>query len=86
MYIVNQNSIEDLNTRLPKDFKVSHRNFRPNILVSDCTMYGEDTWTYVSINHMKGKVLKPCDRCVLTTIDPDSGVRNNKEPLETLKK
>lgn len=27
-----------------------------------------------------------CGRCIMTTVDPDTGVIDRKEPLETLKR
>ncbi|KAM6272936.1 mitochondrial amidoxime reducing component 2-like [Spheniscus humboldti] len=81
--ILSEASLEDLNTRLEKKVKI--QNFRPNILVTDCSAFEEDTWEEILIGdaEMKGTVC--CARCILTTINPDTGVLDRKEPLETLK-
>ncbi|XP_064110956.1 mitochondrial amidoxime-reducing component 1-like [Macrobrachium nipponense] len=80
-----QSSLEDLNARL--DVPVSMAHFRPNIVVSGSEAYDEDDWAYVKIGEVILRRLKPCERCLLTTVDPVKGERNeNMEPLTTLKK
>ncbi|CAB3248946.1 unnamed protein product [Arctia plantaginis] len=83
--IINEASVEELNTRL-KDTKVTESNFRPNFLLSGAAAYDEDNWKFVKIGENIFEVIKPCTRCTLTTIDPETGVRNkNMEPLGTLR-
>ncbi|XP_009871235.1 PREDICTED: mitochondrial amidoxime reducing component 2-like, partial [Apaloderma vittatum] len=81
--MISEASLEDLNTRMEKKVKI--QNFRPNIFVTDCSAFEEDTWEDILIGdaEMKGTVC--CARCILTTVDPDTGVLDRKEPLETLK-
>lgn len=57
--------------------------FRPNVVVSGGAPWAEDDWRRVRIGDAVFRVVKGCDRCVLTTIDPDTGVRG-KEPIATL--
>ncbi|CAG2166742.1 unnamed protein product [Oppiella nova] len=86
LLVINQSSVDDLNSRLPTDaLKTSYRNFRPNILISECDAFDEDNWQWVSIRDVEFEHLKPCDRCVLTTINPDTGIKNGVEPLQTLR-
>ncbi|CAH2045613.1 unnamed protein product, partial [Iphiclides podalirius] len=83
--LINEASVNELNTRL-KDCKVTPRNFRPNFVLIGANPYDEDNWKYVKIGENVFEIIKPCGRCILTTIDPETGVRNSKtEPLETLK-
>ncbi|KAJ8713939.1 hypothetical protein PYW08_007559 [Mythimna loreyi] len=85
--IVNEASIDDLNTRLPSDSQVSQRNFRPNFVMTGAQPYDEDKWKFLKIGENVFEIIKPCFRCVLTTIDPETGVRNSKtEPLTELRK
>ncbi|KAJ8724010.1 hypothetical protein PYW07_007990 [Mythimna separata] len=85
--IVNEASIDDLNTRLAPDSRVSQRNFRPNFVMTGPQAYDEDKWKFLKIGENVFEIIKPCFRCVLTTIDPETGVRNSKtEPLTELKK
>ncbi|XP_013170922.1 PREDICTED: mitochondrial amidoxime-reducing component 1 [Papilio xuthus] len=83
--LINEASVNELNSRL-KDCQVSVLNFRPNFVLSGAEPYAEDGWRYVKIGENVFEIIKPCTRCILTTIDPETGVRNSKtEPLETLK-
>ncbi|OPJ72252.1 mitochondrial amidoxime reducing component 2 [Patagioenas fasciata monilis] len=81
--IISEASLEDLNTRLEKKVKIE--NFRPNILVADCGAFEEDTWEDILIGDVELKGTVCCARCILTTVNPDTGVLDRKEPLETLK-
>nr|XP_060610209.1 mitochondrial amidoxime reducing component 2-like [Anolis sagrei ordinatus] len=81
--VLSEASLEDLNSRLDK--KVQIRNFRPNILVTGCGPHEEDTWDEIVIGDVEMKGAMACPRCIFTTIDPDTGVMDRKEPLETLK-
>ncbi|KAM9316858.1 uncharacterized protein PAF06_007951 [Gastrophryne carolinensis] len=77
-------SLEDLNSRLEK--KVTVRNFRPNIMVSGCKAYAEDSWKEIQIgSQLTFRRVMPCGRCILTTVDPDTGIIDMKQPLETLR-
>uniref|UniRef100_A0A452SMV8 Mitochondrial amidoxime reducing component 2 n=1 Tax=Ursus americanus TaxID=9643 RepID=A0A452SMV8_URSAM len=81
--ILSEASLADLNTRLEK--KVKMDQFRPNIVVTGCDAFEEDTWDELLIGNVEMKKVLSCPRCILTTVDPDTGVIDRKEPLETLK-
>ncbi|NEE02100.1 MOSC domain-containing protein [Phytoactinopolyspora halotolerans] len=59
------------------------RRFRPNVVVDSEEPFAEDGWTRVRLGGLDFRVVKPCDRCVLTTIDPET-LEKGKEPLRTL--
>uniref|UniRef100_R4GD77 MOSC domain-containing protein n=1 Tax=Anolis carolinensis TaxID=28377 RepID=R4GD77_ANOCA len=82
--LMSEPSMEDLNTRLEK--KRDLRYFRPSITVSGCGAYEEDTWDKIIIGDVELKLIMQCGRCILTTVDPDNGIIDRKEPLETLKR
>ncbi|KAJ6666927.1 hypothetical protein lerEdw1_018929 [Lerista edwardsae] len=81
--VLSEASVEELNSRLER--KVQIRNFRPNILVTGCGPFEEDTWDEIIIGTAEMKGIMACPRCILTTVDPDTGVMDRKEPLDTLK-
>ncbi|XP_008527451.1 mitochondrial amidoxime-reducing component 1 [Equus asinus] len=81
--IFSEASLADLNSRLEK--KVKATNFRPNIVISGCGVYAEDSWHELLIGDVELKRVMACSRCILTTVDPDTGIMDRKEPLETLK-
>ncbi len=72
---------EDLNGRL--DEPVPMKRFRPNLVVRGCEPYAEDSWSRIRIGEITFRVAKPCSRCVVTTIDPDTAEKG-AEPLKTL--
>lgn len=57
--------------------------FRPSLVVAGAAAFAEDDWLRVRIGEVVFRVVKPCGRCVLTTVDPDTAVRT-KEPLVSL--
>ena len=57
--------------------------FRPNIVVRGCEPFAEDTWNKIKAGSVELAVVKPCARCVVTTIDKET-LAQNKEPLKTL--
>lgn len=82
--LINEASVEDLNTRLPNP--VTHQHFRPNFVLQGAKALDEDNWRFIKIGECVFEIIKPCFRCVLTTIDPETGVRDAKtEPLQTLR-
>ncbi|XP_078413141.1 mitochondrial amidoxime-reducing component 1 [Cetorhinus maximus] len=82
--MMSEATVEDLNTKLEK--KVKMENFRPVVVVKDCKPYAEDTWKGIQIGTAKLHQRMYCTRCIFTTVDPDTGIINRKEPLETLKR
>jgi hypothetical protein len=79
--LISEASLQDLNERL--DEPVSMNRFRPNLVVSGCEAFAEDTWRQIRIGAIAFDVVKPCARCIVTTIDQTQGIRG-KEPLATL--
>jgi uncharacterized protein len=57
--------------------------FRPNVVVSGAPAWEEDSWRLLRVGDVRFRVVKSCDRCVMTTVDPQTG-RRGKEPIATL--
>jgi uncharacterized protein YcbX len=59
--------------------------FRPNVVVSGAPAWAEDGWVggRIRIGEVMFRAPKPCDRCVMTTNDQETGQRG-REPLRTL--
>ncbi|XP_068607923.1 mitochondrial amidoxime-reducing component 1 [Brachionichthys hirsutus] len=81
--LLSERSVEDLSSRLEKDVTVER--FRPNIVVSGCEAFEEDSWEEIQIGSVRLQRVMSCGRCVFTTVDPETGIITRKEPLETLK-
>ncbi len=79
--LISQASLDDLNDRLPAPLTM--KRFRPNIVVSGGAPYQEDRWRKIRIGSVVFSVVKPCSRCVIPTIDPETA-KKAKEPLKTL--
>jgi len=80
---ISQSSLDDLNSRL--EVPVTMNRFRPNIIADGCQAYAEDNWKKIKIGGVEFDAVKRCDRCILTTIDPNTGIKNeSREPLTTL--
>jgi uncharacterized protein YcbX len=81
LLLIGEASLADLNGRL--DTPLPMNRFRPNVVVSGSAPYAEDTWRSIEIGDVRAQVVKPCVRCVTTTVDQATGDRG-KEPLRTL--
>jgi uncharacterized protein YcbX len=79
--IASEGSLADLNSRLETPLPMDR--FRPNLVVRGCEPFAEDTWSRVRIGDVEMAVVKPCARCVVTTIDKGT-LERSKEPLKTL--
>jgi uncharacterized protein len=89
LLVITQESLDELNGRLAAihETAIPMNRFRPNVVIG-ATPYAEDGWRDVQVrgdgDRAVGlRLVKPCGRCVITTIDQDSAVAN-KEPLRTL--
>ena len=61
--------------------------FRPNIVITGNKPFAEDTWKRIRIGNVVFENVKPCERCIFTTLDPNTAERSRKgEPLKTLAK
>ncbi len=82
LLLVSEASLEDLNRRLERP--VEMRRFRPNLVVRGCEPYAEDTWRRIRIGDIGIRLVKPCSRCPVPTVDPETGTFAGPEPLKTL--
>lgn len=87
--LIGKSSLDDLNERLRQrsetDFLPLPMNrFRPSFVVSSAEPFAEDQWKVIRIGETVFHVVKPCGRCVITTIDQATGETNGDEPLKTL--
>ena len=83
-------SLAELNERImeihrQQGLEIPMNRFRPNIVVETIEPFIEDRWELIQIGDIQLKMLKPCSRCIMTTIDQENGAKNQlKEPLNTL--
>ena len=79
--LTSEEGLEDLNARL--ESPVPMNRFRPNVVVRGGQPFAEDTWNRIRAGSVEMAVVKPCARCVVTTIDKET-LERSKEPLKTL--
>ena len=80
--IIGQSSLNDLNNRLAEPITINR--FRPNFVFTGGNEFEEDEWHEFSVGNIRFFGVKPCARCIMTTIDPETGEKKGKEPLLTL--
>ncbi|KAF8370934.1 hypothetical protein PRIPAC_77363 [Pristionchus pacificus] len=82
--ITTEGSLKALNQQLERP--CTSLNFRGNIVVDQCAAWDEDKWAEIRIGDAHLECFKPCTRCVLTTVDPETGVKDpDMQPLKKLR-
>lgn len=82
--LISRASLEELNRKLPAPLPMNR--FRPSIVIEGVPAHAEDALTTFRFGRVAIRGVKPCTRCVITTIDQKSGMRDaGQQPLKTLK-
>jgi len=91
MLVIGEASLDDLNRRIAErhadegeHVPLPMNRFRPNLVVSGCDAFAEDSWQKIRVGEAVFRSTKPCERCVVTTVDQAKGEFDGKEPLATL--
>ena len=79
--LISEASLAGLNARLEQPVPMDR--FRPSLVVKGCEPFAEDEWRLVRIGPITFRVVKPCSRCTITTVDQRTA-DTGKEPLRTL--
>ncbi|MDE1885334.1 MAG: MOSC N-terminal beta barrel domain-containing protein [Xanthomonadaceae bacterium] len=80
---ISQAALDLLNSKLAQP--VPMLRFRPNLVIAGTTPHAEDNWQCLRIGGVQFDVVKPCIRCVFTTVDFARGAFDESgEPLRTL--
>ncbi|MGN8345565.1 MOSC domain-containing protein [Pseudomonas sp. SMV71] len=83
LLLIGQASLEDLSNRVGRPLDMLR--FRPNLVVEGSEAFAEDGWKRIRIGEVEFRLVKPCSRCIMTTVDPHTGERDpNREPFATL--
>ena len=83
LLLANTASLDAVNARLAAP--VPMLRFRPNLVVSGAAPWAEDSWRRIRIGDVVLRVAKPCERCIMTTIDPQTATRpHGNDPLRTM--
>jgi len=76
-------SLDELNSRLPAALPVDR--FRPNVLLGGCAPYAEDGIASLSAGDLTLRLVKPCTRCSIPSVDQSTGELQGDEPMRTLR-
>ncbi|RYU67690.1 MOSC domain-containing protein [Aliivibrio finisterrensis] len=82
LLVISEASLTELNKRSSSHHTMAQ--FRTNLVVSGNEAFIEDSWKRIRIGEVEFEVVKPCQRCILTTVNPNTAQYHpNKEPLKT---
>ncbi len=81
LLVLSEASLDDLNGRLVTPLPIDR--FRPNLVLSGIDAYDEDHIDQIVVDEVALKMVKPCTRCQVTTIDQRT-LERGLEPLHTL--
>lgn len=70
LLIVTEASLELLNSKLAAPVPMDR--FRPNLVIAGSTPHAEDGWTSLRVGTTPLKLVKPCSRCAVPSIDQRS--------------
>ena len=83
LLLISQAAVDALNTKLAR--AVPLLRFRPNLVVAHTAPHAEDGWKRIRVGTVEFDLVKPCSRCVFTTVDFTNGTFDpSGEPLRTL--
>jgi uncharacterized protein YcbX len=85
--VANESSLDALNRelKLRGHEEVPMNRFRPNIVVKGLDAFSEREIQTLSNSHYALELRDPCERCVVPTIDQETGIKNpHHEPFKTL--
>lgn len=81
--LMGSKSLEKLNEKLERP--VPALQFRPNIVICGSDAFEEDTWEWIKIGERAIiRNVKPCPRCKMSKLDPETGSMDPEEPIKSL--
>lgn len=82
--LTSKESLDSLNKKLENP--VPMLNFRPNIVIEGGTEFEEDFWKEFTLSSLKMKVVKPCARCKVPTVNQTTGIMDpDNQPSKSMK-
>ena len=83
LLVCNAASLADLNARLPAPLPMNR--FRPNLVLQGLEPWDEDRIAELVIGSVRLRLVKPCTRCVITSLDQMTG-SSDIDPLPVLRR
>ena len=76
LLVISQSSLDELARQWGAPIDL--RRFRPNLIVGGtCEPFAEDSWRSIRIANAVFDLVKPCSRCVIPSLDPDTQVQTD---------
>lgn len=88
LLVTTQSSLEHLNGLLAAEGlpAVDWRRFRPNLVIAgELPPHAEDGWRRLRVGAVELELVKPCSRCAIPSIDPDTA-RKDARLLQVLRR
>ena len=83
LLLIGEGSLRALNHRVARE--LSMLRFRPNLVIAKSEPFAEDQWKRIRIGDIEFEISKPCERCIMTLLDPDTATASpDQEPLRSL--
>lgn len=83
LLVANEASLADLSARIGEPLAMAR--FRPNLVIAGAEAWAEDGWQRLRIGEVELDLVKPCARCLVTTLDPATGQPHpRQEPLRSM--
>ncbi|WP_370194485.1 MOSC domain-containing protein, partial [Aurantimonas coralicida] len=60
--------------------------FRPNLVIDGAEAGAEDDWATIRVGEAVIDLVKPCARCVVTTVDQTTGTVAGSQPMDALRR
>lgn len=79
--LISESSLNTLKQQTKIDLSIIR--FRPNLVIKNTESFAEDYWREIIIGSINFRLPRPCSRCAITTIKPNT-TKFAKEPLATL--
>lgn len=73
LLLLSEEAVRELSHR--KGSPVPMNRFRPNLVMRGTTPFEEDSWPALTVGSLRLRSPKPCARCVVVTVDQDTGLR-----------
>jgi hypothetical protein len=80
--VISQESLNNLNAKLTEPVNINR--FRPNLVTSGAHAFAEDDWNDLSIQNIEFNAVKKCSRCIMPSINQQSGEQDQVKMLATL--
>jgi len=87
LLVASTSSLGALAQHFPDNININMNRFRPNIVIDGLDAFEEDVIHFIKIGDTRLEFVKPCTRCILTTVNQNTGQKNTgNEPMGTLAK